>query len=123
MPNRRTEPPYFQPSYFRSRAAGKSGSPFGRIVVECLRTGGAALMQNPEDGQNREAPWTPFAFHAADANNPTAFGGSQRLDALLPQDAETGVVSTKALRSYLHAMMEMADRYGQPLALLAVAVD
>ncbi len=81
------------------------------------------MMPNPEDGQNPEESFPLFAFPAADEPHPAISGGNRRLDALLPQDAETGAVTPEALRDYLNAVMEMADRYGQPLALLAVAVD
>lgn len=47
----------------------------------------------------------------------------ERLDSLLPADAETGVATFDAVRCYLGASMEMMARHGQPLTLLVIAPD
>lgn len=78
-------------------------------------------MQDANWGQGPEEASVPGFFPASDAN--ASCGAYPRLDALLPQDSETGVTTPVALRSYLNAMMEMAARDAQPLAVLAIAVD
>lgn len=64
-------------------------------------------------------------FYDADAGDRSAAETDtvRRLDALLPSDPQTGAVAPSAFLSYLHAMMAMADRYRQPLSLLAVHVN
>lgn len=64
-------------------------------------------------------------FYDADADDRSAAETDtvRRLDALLPADPQTGAVAPFAFLSYLSAMMAMADRYRQPLSLLAVSVS
>jgi GGDEF domain-containing protein len=78
-------------------------------------------MQDANREQGPEEASAPFFFPVSNAD--AGSSACPRLDALLPQDSETGATAPAALRSYLNAMMEMAGRYAQPLAVLAIAVD
>ncbi len=47
----------------------------------------------------------------------------ERLDSLLPADAECGVATNEAFRVYLGGFIDLMARHGQPLTLLTIAPD
>ncbi len=46
-----------------------------------------------------------------------------RLDAILPADPETGVVTADALEIYLDSILSMTARAGQPVSLISLSLD
>lgn len=115
------------------RRAGLSGK-LGELRKFRARADNSAGNCAPRPGTGREGSenktmqieWederTPSVSQAATGatGEPPALA---RLDALLPTDPVTGATTALALRCYLAAMMEMAARKSQPLALIALAVD
>lgn len=67
-------------------------------------------------GQLPQAPWQ-------DMEESVVIEDGQRLDFLLPNDSEYGVVSASAAQIYLEIMLHMVNRHGQSLAILYVALD
>jgi GGDEF domain-containing protein len=80
----------------------------------------ARYMDCPGDWTNFEEP---YDYGQTEDRVTVNFYLSQRLDSLLPLDPALGVVAPVATRVYLGAAMEMVVRSGQPLSLLAIAVD
>lgn len=70
----------------------------------------------PRPEQLTDAPWQ-------DTQESVVIEEGQRLDFLLPNDNEFGVVSASAVAIYLDIMLHMVNRHGQPLALLYAALD
>src|SRR5437016_5353018 len=68
-----------------------------------------------------DGEWFPLPNE--DAHRVPAAAPLVRLDSLLPRDAETGVATYEALRTYLGASMDLMARHGQPLTLLVIAPD
>ncbi len=76
-------------------------------------------MRMEWDEGPHERTWAiPDDFETAAAEQ-----SSQRLDAILPADDQTGAVTPDAMETYLNAMILMVSRHAQPLALISIAVD